>query len=104
VSASRPTSRALGRKRRDELRVSLEDKLHNARAILLDFRLHRDALWIGSRAARALPVRWYHRGLYNAFADRSEARGEGALPFLAEFGRTVDEIDRRASPLESSRA
>ena len=36
---------AIAHKQPDELRVSLADKLHNARAILLDYRTFGDELW-----------------------------------------------------------
>jgi (p)ppGpp synthase/HD superfamily hydrolase len=87
---------AIARKAPDELRVSLADKLHNARAILLDFRTHGDALWDRFKAGEGASVRWYYRALYAAFAARADDLGPRARPALDELGRTVAEIDRLA--------
>ena len=87
---------AISHKQPDELRVSLADKLHNARAILLDFRTHGDALWGRFKAGEGESVRWYYRSLYQAFAARQDALGDQAIPVLDELGRTVAEIDRLA--------
>ena len=87
---------AIAHKQPDELRVSLADKLHNARAILLDFRTHGDELWTRFRAGEGESVRWYYRSLYEAFAARRDDLGERAVPVLEELGRTVAEIDRLA--------
>lgn len=89
---------AIAHKQPDELRVSLADKLHNARAILLDFRTHGDALWTRFNFREGHAVRWYYRSLYEAFAARRDALGERAVPMLEELGRTIDEIDRLAGP------
>jgi GTP pyrophosphokinase len=88
---------AIAHKQPDELRVSLADKLHNARAILLDYRTHGDRLWDRFKAGEGDSIRWYYRSLYTAFDARRDALGEGALPVLEELGRTVAEIDRLAS-------
>jgi (p)ppGpp synthase/HD superfamily hydrolase len=88
---------AIAHKQPDELRVSLADKLHNARAILLDYRTHGDALWSRFRSGEGASIRWYYRSLYEAFAARRDALGERAVPVLEELGRTVAEIDRLAN-------
>ena len=88
---------AIAHKQPDELRVSLADKLHNARAILLDFRTHGDSLWDRFKAGEGESVRWYYRALFQAFAARRDALGDRATPALDEFGRTVAEIDRLAA-------
>jgi (p)ppGpp synthase/HD superfamily hydrolase len=88
---------SIARKRPDELRVSLADKLHNARAILLDFRTHGDAFWDRFRSGAGPPVRWYYRELLAAFNARRADLGEQAVPALEEFGRTVDAIERLAA-------
>src|SRR3954452_8532552 len=41
---------AIVHKQPDELRVSLADKLHNARAILLDYRTHGEDVWARFRS------------------------------------------------------
>jgi GTP pyrophosphokinase len=88
---------AIAHKQPDELRVSLADKLHNSRTILLDFRTHGDALWGRFKAGEGDSIRWYYRSLYDAFDARRDALGERAAPALDELGRTVAELDRLAA-------
>jgi len=88
---------AIAHKQPDELRVSLADKLHNARAILLDYRTHGDALWVRFKRGEGDSIRWYYRSQYEAFDARRDALGPRAVPALEELGRTVAEIDRLAS-------
>jgi GTP pyrophosphokinase len=85
---------AIAHKRPDELRVSLADKLHNARAILLDFRTLGDPFWDRFRPGAGPAIRWYYRGLEEAFTARRDALGPMAEPALGEFSRTVAEIER----------
>ncbi|MBE2317842.1 HD domain-containing protein [Solirubrobacter sp. CPCC 204708] len=87
---------SIAHKQPDELRVSLADKLHNARAILLDLRTHGDTIWTRFQAGESGAVRAYYRGLYDAFDARRDALGPRAVPALEELGRTIDEIDRLA--------
>jgi GTP pyrophosphokinase len=87
---------SIAHKQPDELRVSLADKLHNARSILLDYRSQGEALWSRFKMGQGLPVRMYYRALYDAFDARRDALGPLALPALEELGRTIDEIDRLA--------
>ena len=84
-------------KERGALRVSLADKLHNARAILLDYRTHGEALWSRFKAGEGESVRWYYRSLCEAFEARADELGEAAWPVLGELRRTVDELDGLAS-------
>jgi GTP pyrophosphokinase len=88
---------AIAQKQPDELRVSLADKLHNARAILLDYRVHGEALWDRFKAGEGESVRWYYRALYEAFAARRDEIGQGAEQFLEELERVVCELDRLAA-------
>ena len=88
---------AIASKAPDELRVSLADKLHNARSILLDFRTHGEMLWSRFRAGEGMPVRWYYRALFDAFDARREDLGALAAPALDELGRTVRELDHLAN-------
>jgi (p)ppGpp synthase/HD superfamily hydrolase len=87
---------AIAHKQPDELRVSLADKLHNARAILLDYRTHGEGVWDRFKTGEGDSIRWYYRSLYEAFAARRDALGEAAAPALEELGRTIAEIDRLA--------
>jgi (p)ppGpp synthase/HD superfamily hydrolase len=82
----------------DELRVSLADKLHNARSIVLDLRTHGDAVWSRFRAGEGTPVRGYYRGLHDAFTARRSALGPLAEPALDELGRMVDAMDALDAP------
>lgn len=71
-------------------RVSLADKLHNARAILRDHRALGDALWERFSATKDKTL-WYYGTLVEAY------RAAGAEGFLIdEFARTVAEIEHRA--------
>ncbi|WP_354698993.1 metal-dependent phosphohydrolase [Paraconexibacter sp. AEG42_29] len=83
---------AIAHKQPDELRVSLADKLHNARAILLDLRTAGTDLW--GRFNPTADVPWYYRALADAFAARADVLGTGGVAALGELTRTVDAIDR----------
>lgn len=50
------------------LRVSLADKVHNCRAIGVDYRLLGDALW--TRFNRDADTPWYYRTLAGVFGER----------------------------------
>ncbi|MDP9294670.1 MAG: HD domain-containing protein [Actinomycetota bacterium] len=67
------------------LRVSLADKLHNARAILFDLHVVEDELWERFSADRS-EVLWYYESLADAFAARN------AGPMVQELGRVLAEI------------
>jgi (p)ppGpp synthase/HD superfamily hydrolase len=71
------------------LLVSACDKLHNARAILADYREIGDALWNRFNASREATL-WYYRELVSVFTRRRDER-TGRL--VAELGRVVDELD-----------
>jgi (p)ppGpp synthase/HD superfamily hydrolase len=67
-------------------RVSCADKLHNARAILRDYRLVGERLW-DRFSASAEDNLWYYRALVEAFRqpDRS--------PLVDEFERVVSALE-----------
>lgn len=69
------------------LRVSLADKLFNARAILRDYLLVGDDLWTRFRRGRDSQL-WYYRGL----ADRFNTLLPGRM--AAELTQVVDELER----------
>lgn len=69
-------------------RVSMADKLDNARAILTDYRQIGDALWSRFNAGRDDQL-WYLRTLADVFAD-----GGASGNLVCEFGATAGEIDR----------
>ncbi len=84
---------AIAHKQPDELRVSLADKLHNARSILIDYRTYGEDLWTRFRTGSGPAVRWYYRELYAAFDAQRAKLGEQAVPALEELGRTIETID-----------
>jgi (p)ppGpp synthase/HD superfamily hydrolase len=69
--------------------VSAADKLHNARAILSDYRQVGDRLWRRFNASKDETL-WYYRALVDAL------RQAGASPLVDELDRTVTEIERLA--------
>ena len=73
----------------DVLRVSLADKVHNARAILADYREIGEELWSRFRGSREESL-WYYRTLADVFSRRRPG------PLADELRRTVDEIEALA--------
>lgn len=78
-------------KQRDELMVSLADKLHNARAVLLDHRQIGEAIWPRFKAGREEQL-WYYGELLAAFEARADELGPAAAVKLEDFRRTIDEL------------
>ena len=74
------------------LRVSLADKVHNARSILLDYRTLGDALWARFGQGLGLATRVYYRELAVAFERERDRLGPAAQPYVDELRRTVDAI------------
>jgi (p)ppGpp synthase/HD superfamily hydrolase len=68
------------------LRVSLADKLHNARAILSDYREVGEELWSRFNGTREESL-WYYRSLVEIFARRCSG------PLVEELDTTVSEIE-----------
>lgn len=68
--------------------VSAADKLHNAQAILRDFRADGEALWDRFNGGKAGTL-WYYRALVSGF---TAAGGNNAL---------TEELDRVVTELES---
>jgi len=68
------------------LLVSASDKLHNARAILRDYRMHGEELWLRFTGGKSGTL-WYYRELVNAFtkAEKNE--------LIEELNRIVSEIE-----------
>ena len=69
--------------------VSSSDKLHNARAILSDYRTIGEALW-GRFNGGKVRVLWYYRALVEAF------RSAGRTRLTDELDRVVSELERIA--------
>lgn len=71
----------------EALRVSLADKLHNARAIVNDLRMQGSPLWERFNGKREGTL-WYYRSLVKVF------RQVGRSPMVEELARVVDEIEK----------
>lgn len=94
---------AIAHKQAPALRVSVADKLHNARAILFDFHTHGEALFDRFKAGEGYSVVWYYRSLVTEFSKRSDDLGDGGRAALDELRRTVDRLEeRRAEGVRTS--
>lgn len=69
------------------LRLSLADKLFNARAILRDYLLVGDPVWTRFKAGRDAQL-WYYRELATRFNLLLPGR------MAAELGEVIDDLDR----------
>ena len=69
------------------LRVSVADKLDNARAIAIDYRRLRDELW--TRFDPESDQLWYYRSLITAYRDIEGFES----PLVDELDRTVSELE-----------
>jgi hypothetical protein len=67
-------------------RVSLADKLYNARAILLDYQRLGEELW--KRFDPESDQLWYYRALVSAFRETTES------PLVGELDRVVTELEQ----------
>ena len=74
------------------VRVSLADKLHNARAILTDLYCHGDQLWERFNGGKAGSL-WYYRSLADIFKEIYRDQKEKA-PMATLLDETVSEIER----------
>jgi (p)ppGpp synthase/HD superfamily hydrolase len=77
----------------DARRVSLCDKVHNARAILADYRVVGEPLWERFTSRRDGTL-WYYGALLEAFRA---TLGDTPRGLVSELGRTVDELNRLAA-------
>ena len=80
-------------KQRDELLISLADKLHNARATLLDYRRIGDEIWPRFKEGRDGQL-WYYGELVRHFTARADDLGPKCASKLDDFVRTIDELSR----------
>lgn len=80
-------------KARDELLISLADKLHNARATLLDYRRIGDEIWPRFKEGREGQL-WYFNELVRHFTARADDLGPECASKLDDFVRTIDELSR----------
>ena len=70
--------------------VSASDKLHNVRAILMDYRQEGEKLWSRFGGGK-LGALWYYRALVNAF------NGKRIQPLVQEINRTLTELESLAN-------
>jgi (p)ppGpp synthase/HD superfamily hydrolase len=91
---------AFGSKSPAALRVSLADKIHNSRSILLDYRTVGDAIWARFRQGQGIATRIYYRELAAAFERERDRLGDAAQPYVDELRRTVDAISAHAESLQ----
>jgi (p)ppGpp synthase/HD superfamily hydrolase len=79
--------------------VSASDKLHNARAILRDYRAQGDALWSRFNGKKEGTL-WYYRSLVEAFKKANsgeQVKKVGLADLVEELNRVVDEIELLAT-------
>lgn len=84
---------AIEHKRDDELRVSLADKVHNARSILTDYRSHGESMF--ERFDPESDQLWYYRELADAFAEKLSG------PLVEELERVVSELEAEVRPMNA---
>jgi (p)ppGpp synthase/HD superfamily hydrolase len=72
------------------LLVSAADKLHNARAILGDYRALGENLWDRFNGGKEGTL-WYYKSLVDAF---KQAAGTALAPLIEELERVVGEIEK----------
>jgi (p)ppGpp synthase/HD superfamily hydrolase len=75
--------------------VSLADKLHNAHAILRDFREHGDQLWHRFSVKDPQQHLWYYRSLLDVYAQRVD---NWMVRELREVIDALDDTIRQADP------
>jgi (p)ppGpp synthase/HD superfamily hydrolase len=66
--------------------VSASDKLHNVRAILMDYRKEGERLWSRFNGGKQGAL-WYYRALVNSF------NGKRMQPLVQELDRTLTELE-----------
>jgi (p)ppGpp synthase/HD superfamily hydrolase len=71
--------------------VSAADKLHNLRAILMDYRTEHDKLWSRFNGGKEGTL-WYYAALLEAFHG-----GKRLAPFLAKLDRTLTALEALAN-------
>ena len=84
------------------VRVSIADKLHNARSILADHRRIGEQIFDRFSASRDETL-WYYESLVGAFEGRREELGPGAAAALDELERTVAELVERSDEHQAQR-
>ena len=78
------------------MRVSLAGKLHNARAILQDYRILGEKLWCRFNASREDTL-WYYAAVLDVFRRRSSS------PLVDELARTLEDLSELIAHTKRSR-
>lgn len=78
------------------LRISLADKLHNSRTMLIDLRRYGEATWKRFRGGREGTL-WYYRALVEIFQEISTS------PLVPELAEVVSEIENLAGEKDNWR-
>ena len=78
------------------VRVSIADKLHNARAILRDYERIGDVLW-DRFSVGGTETLWYYGSLVAAFESRRPELGPGGEAALDDLARVVTDLSATAS-------
>lgn len=73
------------------LLVSAADKLHNARAVLGDYRVIGEEIWSRFKGGKDGTL-WYYRAMLNALLEHPLSN----RPLVAELGRVVTEMESLA--------
>ncbi len=76
-----------------EIRISLADKVYNARSILRDLRLEGDRIWSRFNGGKDGTL-WYYDSLVDAF------RTHGDQPLLSELTRILEQIHAESRSTE----
>jgi GTP pyrophosphokinase len=85
---------SIAHKQRDELLVSLADKVHNSRRVLTDYRAIGEEIWPRFKEGRDGQL-WYYDELVKAFQARVDV-----LPLPAAY--RVDELTRTVAELKGA--
>src|SRR5690606_23580097 len=75
------------------LRISLADKLHNARTILADLREQGNVTWERFNGGREGSL-WYYRSLAEIFLERCPS------PMANELEQVVDELEKLSGEID----
>lgn len=73
--------------------VSAADKLHNARAVLRDYRIHGDDVWSRFQGGRDGTL-WYYRELVKVLRTADSSGNRETAELVAEVARVVTELER----------